>query len=170
MRPPSRLEAVAARVLAGGAGLVLGFIAACAPFNAPTTTCTQDSDCGLETLQCGAGGHCEERCSYPFFWCGNRCARCCDDQACGSDEHCGPAGVCETACAGQHFCPTGDGGGVCAQCCVDSQCGTASSGFRCNQGACGCVAGMKPCQGTCVALGTCCGADQDMQPDGGCPP
>src|SRR6185295_20403081 len=59
MRPPSRLEAVVARVLAGGAGLVLGFIAACGPFNAPTTTCTQDSDCGLDTLHCNSEGHCE---------------------------------------------------------------------------------------------------------------
>jgi len=169
MRPPSRLEAVAARALAGAAGLVLGFVAACAPFNAPTTSCTQDSDCGLETLQCGASGHCEERCSYPFFWCGSRCARCCDDQACGRDERCTSAGVCESVCAGQHFCPTGDGGGVCAPCCEDAQCGAPGSNFACNQGACGCRAGLKQCANACIPLGTCCGG-QDALPDGGCPP
>lgn len=171
MRPPSCFEAVAARVLAGGAGLVLGFIAACAPFNAPTTSCTQDADCGLETLQCGAGGHCEERCSYPFFWCGTRCARCCDDQACASDQHCNADGICEFVCpGGRHFCPDGHGGGVCAQCCTDAHCGPAGSGFVCTTGTCACGGGLKACDGACVPLGTCCRGSQDMLPDGGCAP
>lgn len=166
--------------IAGGAGLVLGFLAACGPFNAPTTSCTQDSDCGLETLQCGASGHCEERCGYPLFWCGDRCARCCDDQACGRDEHCGPDGLCVDACAGQHFCPTADGGGACAQCCVDEQCGIPGSGFVCAGGACACGSGFKACHGTCIPQGACCDSTQDgcatacdggtVLLDGGCAP
>ena len=123
------LSPAAARAIACGAGLVIGFLAACGPFNPPTTSCTTDADCGLATLRCNDQGHCEERCAYPQHWCGDHCAACCDDQACAPYGHCTAAGTCEPTCpSGERFCVLDAGVGTCEQCCSDQDCA--------NQGRC----------------------------------
>jgi hypothetical protein len=148
------LSPTAARALAGGAGLVIGFLAACGPFNPPSTSCTKDADCGLDTLHCTAEGHCEERCAYPQHWCGDRCAQCCDDQACAPYGHCTTAGICEPDCqAGQRFCVLDGGEGACAECCGDADCGSRGP---CLNGRCGCRSDQKLCKGECIPADFCC--------------
>jgi len=142
------------KALALAVGLVIGFLAACGPFNPPTTSCTKDADCGLDTLRCNGEGHCEERCAYPRLWCGDRCAQCCDDQACAPYGHCTAAGTCEPTCpGGQRFCVLDAGVGTCAQCCSNQDC--ANQGV-CLDGRCGCRIDQKLCNGECISVNFCC--------------
>jgi len=166
MRPPLRRGEVISRALVGGVGVALGVLASCAPIAGwPTTSCTRDSDCGLETLRCNDSGQCEERCTPPELFCGvDRCARCCEDSHCDPGERCDQgSGTCQSVCNnGRRFCPSTDGGaGTCQQCCSDAHCGNApGSGLLCVQGTCQCGAGQRQCGEICVDLHTCCPVPQ----------
>ena len=155
------LSPTAARSLACGAGLVIGFLAACGPFNPPSTDCTRDADCGLDTLHCNAQGHCVERCDYPEHWCGNSCALCCDDRACAPYGHCTTAGTCEPNCGGgQRFCVLDAGAGTCAECCSDADCGSRGP---CVQGQCGCLSSERLCGSRCIPRNACCDQPNDCE-------